>query len=207
MEAKYQLKTGVYLVTGVSRGAILDTNAGLVYSINKQAYLVATYQLEDDPFWLTLKSMGIAGEAQSPSRKQSLPGLVDDCRLTFIWFEIVTNDCNQRCIHCYADAMPKSYRKNKPSSEYQSEDEPNQNKWLYKQRLTYVDWLRVIQEANELGCKACQFIGGEPLLYQGENGETVIDLVAYAHEIGYASIEIFTNATLLTPTKIQLIKS
>jgi radical SAM protein with 4Fe4S-binding SPASM domain len=206
MEAKYQLITGVYLVTGVSRGAILDTNTGLVYSINKQACLVATYQLEDDPFWLTLKSMGIAEEAQSPSRKQLLPRLEDDCRLKFIWFEIVTNDCNQRCIHCYADAMPKSYRKNKPSSEFQSEAESNHNIFLHKQRMMYVDWLRVIQKANELGCKACQFIGGEPLLYKGENGETVFDLVAYTREIGYSSIEIFTNATLLTPTNIQLIK-
>jgi radical SAM protein with 4Fe4S-binding SPASM domain len=72
--------------------------------------------------------------------------------------------------------------------------------------MVYDDWLRAIKEANDHGCKACQFIGGEPLLYRRENRETVFDLAAFARRVGYSSIEIFTNATLINPAKIQLIK-
>jgi radical SAM protein with 4Fe4S-binding SPASM domain len=72
--------------------------------------------------------------------------------------------------------------------------------------MLYKDWLKAIKEAEQLGCKTCQFIGGEPLLFKGENGETVFDLAAYARKVGFSSIEIYTNATLLTPGKIRLIK-
>ena len=56
-----------------------------------------------------------------------------------------------------------------------------------------------------MGCKKCQFIGGEPFLYRGENSETVLDLAQAAKNAGYEFVEIFTNATLLTRQKIQTI--
>jgi len=43
-------------------------------------------------------------------------------------------------------------------------------------------------------------------LYKGENGETVFDLIAFAKVAGFSSIEIFTNATLLTLAEIQRMK-
>lgn len=57
-----------------------------------------------------------------------------------------------------------------------------------------------------LGCRRGQFIGGEPFVYKGENGETVLDMAQYAKDLGYQFIEIFTNATLLTQEKIAKIK-
>jgi len=66
--------------------------------------------------------------------------------------------------------------------------------------------MRLIDEGYQLGCRHCQFIGGEPFMYRGMNGKTVLDLAEYAKEIGYEFVEIFTNATLLTHDKLIKIK-
>src|SRR6185369_4666857 len=75
-----------------------------------------------------------------------------------------------------------------------------------KRRMTHADWLAVLEEAAALGARACQLIGGEPFLYRGPNGETLLDLVLAARERGFTSIEIFTNATLITKEKASRIK-
>ncbi len=67
-------------------------------------------------------------------------------------------------------------------------------------------WKELISDSYSLGCRRGQFIGGEPTLYRGENGETVFDLAEYAKSVGFEFIEIFTNATLLTEEKIKRIK-
>ena len=72
--------------------------------------------------------------------------------------------------------------------------------------MKHGDWLSVLSEAAGLGARACQFIGGEPFLYQGPNGETLLDLVLAARERGFSSIEIFTNATLITRERACRIK-
>ena len=77
MEARYQFIEGVYLVTGATRGAILDTRTGLVYSVNKQACIVCTYQEDDEPFWLTLVSKGLAERVENSSL-QPLPKAVSE---------------------------------------------------------------------------------------------------------------------------------
>jgi radical SAM protein with 4Fe4S-binding SPASM domain len=204
MNSTHRFIDGVYLVTGASRGAILDTNTGLVYSVNRQACEVCTYQLEDDLFWHTLTSMGLA-EPGEPARQQDLPRSHDRNRLKFIWFEIATNECNQRCIHCYSDSKPKLHRMEKRRPEIHYND-LNPAVILKKDRMAYRSWLKAIAQGHALGCKACQFIGGEPLLYKGEDGKTVFDLAVFARQVGYTSIEIFTNATLLTPDMVRMMK-
>jgi len=206
----YQLKKGVYLVRGILNGAILDTNSGNVYSINAQACGVLTGEAPDKSYWQILMEMGVAENVENPI-KQELPGLERSPMLDFVWFEVVTDDCNERCIHCYADAMPKSYRKqhaNNPSLipanqltvlETQSED-------YNKKRMAHEDWLKAIAESYALGCRKCQFIGGEPFLYSGPEKETVLDLASFCIETGYEVIEIYTNATLLNPSKVKRIK-
>lgn len=127
----------------------MDTNAGLVYSINNQACIVSTCQLEDEPFWHTLESIGIAEETKDPIQ-QALPEFVNDNCLKFIWFEIVTNDCNERCIHCYTDSMPRTYRKVEFNTKYPSEKESPSIGTRTKKSMVYDDWLRAIKEANDL---------------------------------------------------------
>ena len=48
---KYKLGKGVYLVKGVHRGAILDTNSGNVYSINQAAVGILSNKSSDAAYW------------------------------------------------------------------------------------------------------------------------------------------------------------
>ena len=56
----YQLAEGIYLVKGALNSAVLDTNSGLIYSINSQGYEILTYKTQDTSYWETLVEMGLA---------------------------------------------------------------------------------------------------------------------------------------------------
>lgn len=99
--------------------------------------------------------------------------------LSFIWLEI-TEKCNLTCNHCYADSSP--------------------NLNLFG-NMEYKDWLTVIDEASSFGCCELQFIGGEPTLYPH-----LIDLIKYASEKGFSLIEVFTNATMISPKLLGCFK-
>jgi len=198
----YRLKDGVYLVEGASRGAILDTNSGLVYSVNGTACQIVNYRLENDAYWEQLVQMGIAETSVSPNTSRIKP-LKDTERLKFVWFEVVTDDCNERCIHCYAGSMPRTYRKEMGLMEVTF---PMINAEPERKKMTHADWLRIMRQAYDHGCREGQLIGGEPFLYKGENGETVLDLAEFLVKLGFTRVEIYTNATLLTPEKVARIK-
>lgn len=99
--------------------------------------------------------------------------------LEFLWLEL-TNQCNLKCVHCYAGSSPH---------------EPKSHGFVH------ADWLRVLSEARDLGCKSVQFIGGEPFLYR-----QLWDLVAHARAVGYSFIEIYTNGTRISKNDIVLAK-
>src|SRR5262249_37843036 len=147
-----------------------------------------------------LVSMGLA-ERTTALRAQALPRREGTDQLTYLWLEVVTDDCNERCAHCYADSMPRTYRRS-----LLKQDLPVLPDQAAKRRMKHEDWRAVLEEAAGLGASACQFIGGEPFLYRGPNGETLLDLVLAARERGFSSIEIFTNATLITKEKALRIK-
>jgi len=102
-------------------------------------------------------------------------------KIDYIWLELREN-CNLKCIHCYSESTDS---KKKPVK-----------------RLSYQEWKRTIQEAYEMGCRNLQFIGGEPLLY----GEKLFGLAAYARELGYRELEIFSNLILLKDRWIDLME-
>lgn len=58
--------------------------------------------------------------------------------LEFLWLE-VTNRCNLECVHCYAEAGPQGFRHDS---------------------LSFEEWISILTEARELGCRQVQFIGG-----------------------------------------------
>jgi MoaA/NifB/PqqE/SkfB family radical SAM enzyme len=90
--------------------------------------------------------------------------------LSFLWLEI-TGKCNLTCTHCYADSSPQGD--------------------LYGD-MSYADWVRVLDEAAEQGCRQVQFIGGEPTMHP-----RLHDLVDHANHRHYELIEVYTNATRL----------
>ena len=199
----YCLKSGVFLVGGASRSAIYDINTGNVYSLNKSADKILTEQTEDVEFWKKLAEMGLAGPSEEKG-DSILPELLRKPSLQFVWFEVVSNDCNESCIHCYAECMPPTYRKAMGFTvEEDGVSNPKQEK---DKKISFEKWKQLIDETYSLGCRRCQFIGGEPFLYRGENSKTVLDLAEHAQSIGYEFIEIFTNGTLLTGEKVQRIK-
>lgn len=198
----FELRKGAYLVPGVSRAAICDTTTGNVYSINKSAQEVALGLNKDDEFRQELKKLGLAPETEIPRKLEPQGGTP---KLDFVWFEIISDDCNERCLHCYADSMPQTYRR-RLMGEEQTPSELTMSSLRAASKLTAKQWIGLIDESYDLGCRQAQFIGGEPFLWKGEDGESVLDLADHAQRRGYEFIEIFTNATQITSDKVDRIK-
>lgn len=114
--------------------------------------------------------------AEVVSRKQNPDNLLINS-LDFLWLEL-TNRCNLQCSHCYSNSSP-----------YEPECD----------HLELKDWMKLLNEAHELGCRKVQFIGGEPLLYSG-----LPDLIREARRLNYNIIEVFSNGTRLTEKMAQL---
>lgn len=83
-----------------------------------------------------------------------------------ITFEI-TNGCNLRCVHCYADSD------NRSSS---------------KDTVTEEKWKELLDEAKTIGTTNIQISGGEPTTcsYTG-------DLLKYASGLGFKMVKLYTN--------------
>jgi hypothetical protein len=100
-------------------------------------------------------------------------------KLDFLWLE-VTAKCNLTCTHCYAESGPW-----KPLLGAMSKQ----------------DWENVLAEARQSGCRRLQFIGGEPTLHPH-----LPDLIRFARAGGYDFIEVFINATRISPALIDLLR-
>lgn len=81
----------------------------------------------------------------------------------------LTDRCNERCIHCYAESSPDC-----------------------SARLTREEIRRLLEDARSLGDPAVQFTGGDPLLHPD-----IVFAVQTAHRLDYRIIEIYTNGLAL----------
>ncbi|NNH71003.1 radical SAM protein [Nocardia uniformis] len=83
---------------------------------------------------------------------------------SFLWLEL-TERCQLSCTHCYADSGPtKSHG-----------------------TMTTGDWLKVIDDAADIGVREIQFIGGEPTLHPA-----LPELIRHASARGIAT-EVYSN--------------
>lgn len=185
----FHLLPGVFFVEGAKNGTLCDINSGAVYSINETGCQILRGQKPSGEFWEALGTAGLASKTQLPPEQETHMEAEQFTQLAFAWFELVS-DCNEMCVHCYAECLPKS-KKERPE--------------IRSEGLRYDDWKRIIASSHELGCGTGQFIGGEPFMYR-DNGKDVLDLAVYARGIGYEVIEIFSNGTLITPKRVQRIK-
>ena len=98
------------------------------------------------------------------------------------WLDIeLTERCNNDCIHCCV---------NRPSGDRRA-----------KARELATDEIhKVLQEAADLGCLAVRFTGGEPLLR-----DDFEEIYVAARRLGLR-VMVFTNASLLTPRLIGLLR-
>jgi MoaA/NifB/PqqE/SkfB family radical SAM enzyme len=78
--------------------------------------------------------------------------------------------CNERCVHCYADAAP-----------------------TVTAALEQAAVMKIIDEAVAAGFRRIQFTGGDPLLC-----DFLPAAVKHARECGVSHVEIFTNGLALT---------
>jgi MoaA/NifB/PqqE/SkfB family radical SAM enzyme len=98
--------------------------------------------------------------------------------LRHLWLEI-TGRCNLECVHCYSDSGPRS---------------------PLTGAMQLADWTNVMDGASLQGCKQVQIIGGEPLVHP--QFDKILDYASLLFD----RTEVYTNATMLTPTRIGRIK-
>jgi radical SAM protein with 4Fe4S-binding SPASM domain len=106
-----------------------------------------------------------------------LSGLLKGAALGMLFVEM-TSQCNESCIHCYAESSPER-------SESLSLDEIRTG----------------LNQARALGRAFVQFTGGDPLIHPH-----LVDAVACAHRLDFAGIEIYTNGILLTDRLLGKLK-
>src|SRR6266568_1143984 len=87
----------------------------------------------------------------------------------FLWLEI-TGRCQLECRMCYADSGPVGTHGS----------------------MSNPDWMRVIDEAADMGVRTVQFIGGEPTLHPA-----LPDLIRHALSRALA-VEVFSNLVHVT---------
>ncbi|MGH7883662.1 MAG: radical SAM protein, partial [Candidatus Dormibacteraceae bacterium] len=104
-----------------------------------------------------------------------MPRPIATSPLSFLWLEI-TGKCQLECVHCYAESGPHGSHG----------------------RMESEDWMRVIDQAAELGAAAVQFIGGEPTLHPA-----LPLLVRHALD-RQLRVEIFSNLVRVKPELWEL---
>jgi len=189
MKRKFALEKFCFFVKGAKRGAIYNLKSGDVYSIDENAVefiescekgksieeiISGNFPLnrrEIIEYCNKLKNQGL-GHFIKENEKITKVKLSKPHPLEFMWLELTTK-CNLRCEHCYSES----------DSEKREEE-----------KMTFNNWLQVLEEGYKIGCRKIQFIGGEPLLLPKD----LKTLIRKARSIGYKFIEVFTNGTLIT---------
>lgn len=196
---RFSLNPDCFLVKGAKRGALYDLATGNVYSIDEnsveildkcekgfpinqiiQETRVKPREIVDYLEGLVSLNLGKFLDGHQIINKISVSP--PESKIDFIWLEL-TQNCNLRCLHCYANSDSKTNRIKKD------------------ELLTLNQWKKVIQEAFNEGCRNVQFIGGEPMLF----GKDIYVLIKLARDLGYELVEVFTNATLITKEDIDLL--
>lgn len=196
----FTLDTDCICVHGAKRAAIYDLNTGDVFSIDpvsreiidllqdgkaidEVAAVVTAVGADKIAEYLSQLEENHLGRFHAVFQAPQSPQFptTPESTIRFIWLELREN-CNLNCLHCYSGSTSQGVSS--------------------VERLDEEDWKRVILQAYNLGARALQFIGGEPFLY----GAGLFDLAAYAREMGYTDIEIFSNLTLVKDEWLDLIE-
>ena len=169
----------------MKKNAIYDLNSNKVYSINDIArdiinrVIIQGQQPQSKTESDYIKSLNSNGLYDNEFK--AVEYKIDtqcDVSLNFVWLEI-TQACNLKCLHCYAGE-------------------------IHKQSiniLSFDNWINIINQLYNVGCRRIQFIGREPCIYQ-----KLISLINYVGEKGFEAITVFTNATIITDELIDCFK-
>jgi len=123
--------------------------------------------LEKNHVWLR-------GLSHASTQPKQLQPLIMGRSLGMLFIEM-TDQCNERCIHCYASSSPDC-------NDFLSLDE-------IKHSLNF---------ARNAGRPFVQFTGGDPLIHKD-----LVAAVAHAFNLDFQGIEIYTNGLLLSETLLN----
>jgi len=139
--------------------------------IDTQSSSNALKYIENQHAWL-------AGLSQAKVITATDSQLLLGAGLGMLFIEL-TSQCNERCIHCYADSSPQ------------------RNDFLSFSAIQHA-----LEQAAQLGQSFVQFTGGDPLIHP-----KLVEATAYAHQLGLKDIEIYTNGLLLHPPLLEQLKT
>jgi len=114
---------------------------------------------------------GLASASLLPSSKKQMV-MGDELGLLFLE---ITDQCNEKCIHCYASSSPMC-------SDFLAIDEIK----------------NILHQARKLGRAMVQFTGGDPLIHRH-----LVEAVACASTLDFQGIEIYTNGLLLSQDLLE----
>lgn len=173
----WHFKKNVDYISGALCAAIYDQNTGNLYHISAKArrfieLLIFDKQeindYQNNPFFLTLLRFNLISNTDTID--DSMTSYEDhESKIDFAWIEI-TSKCNLKCIHCYNGTSSNN------------------------SIMNFDDFTIVVDALRRYGIKRVQIIGGEPFIL----GNKLKDYLCYLSKDNYFSIEIFTNATLIT---------
>ncbi|MDX8404129.1 MAG: radical SAM protein [Mariprofundaceae bacterium] len=148
-------------------GAFAESLASFLNKTASENDLKRLKQLEKHD-WL----FGLSRASTTPSitPQQQLIG----SELGMLFIEL-TDQCNERCIHCYADSSPE------------------RNDFLPLKHI-----YSALDQAIEYGTPYLQFTGGDPLIHPH-----LIEAVEYASDLPFKGIEIYTNGLLLNDKLLE----
>jgi radical SAM protein with 4Fe4S-binding SPASM domain len=181
------LDEGSYFVKGPVRGAVYDLKMGIIYALDERMASLFSLCEKGVNFNQALKKMKDNSKL-SIIIEEGLKNLdFVQFRRTFkpfpsisdilikkgedrqgVWLD-VTQGCNLRCIHCYAEA-----------------GKPLENE------LKLEEWKQVVDELFETGYLHFTIGGGEPFFWKD-----ILNLLEYILKKNPASICVLTNGTLL----------
>jgi len=196
----FTLSSDCFLIKGALRGALYDLKSGNVFSVDEtSAQILERLNFGENlslilgdvdginkekaiDYVNALENQGL-GSWSAVSTKKEIPSPPDLNKiLKYVLHLELTTGCNLRCLHCYNESeISKLHNNNEVSLD---------------------DWRRVITEAYQIGCRRVQFIGGEPFL----KWKLMRELIPFAYDIGYISIEVSTNGTLITKKDLNFLK-
>ncbi len=117
-----------------------------------------------------IKGLSCASTSPVSPPQQTLTGT----RLGMLFIEL-TDKCNEKCIHCYADSSPE------------------QNEFLPLEQIK-----SALDQAIDFGQPYLQFTGGDPLIHPH-----LIEAVEYASALPFKGMEIYTNGLLLSDRMLE----
>lgn len=197
MKAYFTLSPECVLVKGASRGAIYDLKSGNVFSIDGTSVKILDQLNSGKNLQQVLNGNNVnkeklvvylngldnrgMGNWSENYNKTAIVSPNSNAILRYVLHLELTTGCNLHCLHCYNESeISKLY----------GGDEVPVN-----------DWQKAISEAYQIGCRRIQLIGGEPFLKRN----LVYELIPFARDMGYTSIEVSTNGTLMTKEDLEFL--